>query len=68
MPSGFLLNRAALLKLNWKRASMAAALGYYATDFGRGPCLWLRLKPGSYDTTILSFFYPGEQQVRRLAP
>ncbi|MEU8874459.1 hypothetical protein AB0D24_25585 [Streptomyces javensis] len=30
-------------RLNWKRASMAAALGYHAADAGRGPRLFLRL-------------------------
>ncbi|MFB7958064.1 hypothetical protein ACFC8I_38670, partial [Streptomyces sp. NPDC056045] len=37
-------------RLNWKRASMAAALGYHATDPDRGPRLCFHLKPGSYDT------------------
>ncbi|MFF9854156.1 transposase [Streptomyces litmocidini] len=36
-------------RLNWKRASMAAALGYHAADPGRGPRLCFPLEPGSYD-------------------
>ncbi|MGK5543570.1 transposase [Streptomyces sp. URMC 127] len=40
-------------RLNWKRAGMAAALGYHATDPGRGPRLCFHLKPGSYNTTSL---------------
>ncbi|GCD42325.1 IS630 family transposase [Streptomyces paromomycinus] len=40
-------------RLNWKRASMAAALGYHATDPERGPRLCFHLKPGSYNTTAL---------------
>ncbi|MHB6911528.1 transposase [Streptomyces sp. CB02959] len=40
-------------RLNWKRASMAAALGYHATDPDRGPRLCFHLKPGSYDSTAL---------------
>ncbi|WP_405413006.1 transposase [Streptomyces decoyicus] len=54
-------------RLNWKRASMAAALGYHCTDFDRGPRLCFHLKPGSYDTTALievleqvKAFYRGE--------
>ncbi|MGW0316572.1 transposase [Streptomyces flavidovirens] len=54
-------------RLNWKRASMAAALGYHAADPGRGPRLCFHLKPGSYDTTALievleqlKVFYRGE--------
>ncbi|MFG2833188.1 transposase, partial [Streptomyces sp. NPDC048434] len=54
-------------RLNWKRASMAAALGYHSTDFDRGPRLCFHLKPGSYDTTALievleqvKAFYRGE--------
>ncbi|WP_406223032.1 transposase [Streptomyces decoyicus] len=40
-------------RLNWKRASMAAALGYHSTDFDCGPRLCFHLKPGSYDTITL---------------
>ncbi|MGW3680717.1 transposase [Streptomyces prasinus] len=40
-------------RLNWKRASMAAALGYHAADPDRGPRLCFHLKPGSYDTIAL---------------
>ncbi|WP_328936889.1 transposase [Streptomyces tauricus] len=57
-------------RLNWKRASMAAALGYHAADGGRGPRLCFHLKPGSYDTTSLievleqiKIFYAGEPVV-----
>ncbi|MFT9480592.1 transposase [Streptomyces sp. 11-1-2] len=57
-------------RLNWKRAGMAAALGYHAADLGRGPRLCFHLKPGSYDTTFLievlehvKTFYAGESVV-----
>ncbi|MFF4872780.1 hypothetical protein [Streptomyces sp. NPDC000961] len=57
-------------RLNWKRASMAGALGYHAADPDRGPRLCFHLKPGSYDTTALievleqlKLFYRGEQVV-----
>ncbi|ATL25601.1 transposase [Streptomyces formicae] len=40
-------------RLNWKRASMAAALGYHATDRARGQRLCFHLKPGSYNTISL---------------
>ncbi|MFJ3952114.1 hypothetical protein ACIPXV_19020, partial [Streptomyces libani] len=30
-------------RLNWKRASMAAALGYHSIDFDRGPRLCFHL-------------------------
>ncbi|MFE2187031.1 transposase [Streptomyces sp. NPDC059455] len=57
-------------RLNWKRASMAAALGYHAADAGRGPRLCFHLKPGSYDTMALidvlrqvKAFYAGEPVV-----
>ncbi|MFG2640135.1 transposase [Streptomyces sp. NPDC048370] len=57
-------------RLNWKRASMAAALGYHPTDSDRGPRLCFHLKPGSYDTTALievreqlKVFYRGERVV-----
>ncbi|MFD3537731.1 transposase [Streptomyces sp. NPDC058661] len=57
-------------RLHWKRASMAAALGYHATDPERGPRLCFHLKPGSYDTAglievlqQLKVFYRGERVV-----
>ncbi|WP_234438637.1 transposase [Streptomyces sp. NRRL S-340] len=63
--------RAPLLRrLNWKRASMAGALGYYATDPDRGARLCFHLKPGSYDAAKLievleqmKVFYRGERVV-----
>nr|WP_234042234.1 hypothetical protein [Streptomyces marianii] len=66
------LGRTPLLRhrLNWKRASMAGALGYHSTDPERGVRLCFHLKPGSYDTTALievleqmKAFYRGEQMV-----
>ncbi|MFC9399341.1 transposase [Streptomyces sp. NPDC057027] len=57
-------------RLNWKRASMAAALGFRATDPERGPRLCFHLTPGSYDTAGLvevlgqmKVFYRGERVV-----
>jgi transposase len=57
-------------RLNWKRASMAAALGYHAADAGRGARLCFHLRPGSYDTealidvlTQVKTFYQGERVV-----
>ncbi|MDT0393015.1 hypothetical protein RM641_36960 [Streptomyces sp. DSM 41921] len=57
-------------RLNWKRASRAAALGYHAADPSRGPRLCFHLKPGSYDTAALiemleqlKTFYRGEPVV-----
>ncbi|WKK24192.1 transposase [Streptomyces olivoreticuli] len=57
-------------RLNWKRAGMAAVLGYHAADPGRGPRLCFHLKPGSYNTTSLievleqvKIFYAGESVV-----
>ncbi|WP_327488248.1 transposase [Streptomyces sp. SLBN-115] len=57
-------------RLNWKRASMAGALGYHSTDPDRGARLCFHLKPGSYDTAALievleqmKTFYRGEQVV-----
>lgn len=54
-------------RLNWKRASMAAALGYHAADPEHGARLCFDLRPGSYDTealiavlTQLKAFYGGE--------
>jgi hypothetical protein len=40
-------------RLNWKRAGMAAALGYHAADADRGARLCFDLRPGSYDTDAL---------------
>lgn len=57
-------------RLNWKRASMAGALGYHSIDPDRGARLCFHLKPGSYDTTALievleqmKAFYRGERVV-----
>ncbi len=57
-------------RLNWKRASMAAALGYHASDRERGPRLCFHLQKDSYNTaslievlTQLGAFYAGEQVV-----
>lgn len=57
-------------RLNWKRASMAGALGYHSTDLDRGARLCFHLKPGSYDTAGLikvleqmKVFYRGERVV-----
>ncbi|MFJ1869722.1 transposase [Streptomyces sp. NPDC088097] len=57
-------------RLNWKRASMAGALGYHSTDPERGARLCFHLKPGSYDTVGLievleqmKVFYRGERVV-----
>jgi hypothetical protein len=57
-------------RANWKRASMAGALGYHAADPTRGPRLCFHVKPDSYDTvslievlTQLGGFYAGEQVV-----
>ncbi|MFC8015822.1 hypothetical protein [Streptomyces cinereoruber] len=57
-------------RLNWKRASMAGALGYHPADPERGPRLCFHLKPGSYDTAGLievleriKTFYRGERVV-----
>ncbi|MBM9624508.1 IS630 family transposase [Streptomyces zhihengii] len=51
-----------------KRASMAGALGYHATDPDRGARPCFHLKPGSYDTATLievleqmKVFYGGER-------
>lgn len=55
-------------RCNWRRASMAAALGYHARDPERGPRLCFHLQPRSYDTTTLigmleqlRAFYAGER-------
>ncbi|WP_245560482.1 transposase [Actinopolyspora halophila] len=40
-------------RLNWEHSSMAAALGYHATDAERGPRLCFHLTPGSDNTTTL---------------
>ncbi|WP_268643002.1 IS630 family transposase [Nocardiopsis sp. EMB25] len=57
-------------RLNWKRASMAAALGYHAAEAGRGARLCFDLRPGSYDADALiavleqlKRFYEGERVV-----
>ncbi|MFJ2873441.1 transposase [Streptomyces sp. NPDC087298] len=57
-------------RLNWKRASMAGAMGYHSADPHRGARLCFHLKPGSYDTTGLievlertKVFYSGERVV-----
>jgi hypothetical protein len=57
-------------RCNWKRASMAGALGYHASDPTRGPRLCFHVHNGSYDTvslievlTQLGAFYAGEQVV-----
>ncbi|MFE9122365.1 transposase [Streptomyces sp. NPDC007172] len=57
-------------RLNWKRASMAEALGYHSTDPERGARLCFHVKPGSYDTPGLievleqmKVFYRGENVV-----
>ncbi|MCX5231372.1 transposase [Streptomyces sp. NBC_00233] len=57
-------------RLNWKRASMAAALGHHAAAPERLPRLCFHLKPGSHDTAALievleqmKPFYRGERVV-----
>ncbi|MCX4781933.1 transposase [Streptomyces sp. NBC_01264] len=57
-------------RLNWKRASMAGALGYHSTGPDRGARLCFHLKPGSFDTAALievleqmKAFYRGERVV-----
>jgi transposase len=57
-------------RCNWKRASMAGALGYHAADPERGARLCFHVKPDSYDTvslievlTQLGGFYAGERVV-----
>ncbi|MFJ1890688.1 IS630 family transposase [Streptomyces sp. NPDC088170] len=57
-------------RLNWKRASMAGAMGYHSADPHHGARLCFHLKPGSYDTTGLievlermKVFYSGERVV-----
>ncbi|MGW5782021.1 transposase [Streptomyces sp. NPDC003863] len=40
-------------RLNWKRASMAGALGFHSADPDRGPRLCSHLKPSSYGTAGL---------------
>nr|WP_242422702.1 hypothetical protein [Nocardiopsis sp. TSRI0078] len=57
-------------RLNWKRTSMAAALGYHAAEVGRGARWCFHLRPGSYDTDALiavleqlKAFYEGERAV-----
>jgi DDE superfamily endonuclease len=57
-------------RCNWKRASMAAALGYHASDAERGPRLCFHVQKDSYDTaclievlTQLKAFYAGQRVV-----
>lgn len=57
-------------RCNWKRASMAAALGYHASDRERGPRLCFHVQQDSYDTatligvlTQLAAFYAGQRVV-----
>ncbi|GAA2425325.1 hypothetical protein GCM10010421_09990 [Streptomyces glaucus] len=57
-------------RLNWKRASMAGALGHHFADPDRGARLCFHLEPGSYDTAGLievleqmKVFYRGERVV-----
>jgi hypothetical protein len=57
-------------RCNWKRASMAGALGYHASDPTRGPRLCFHVHKDSYDTVSLievlsqlGAFYAGEQVV-----
>ena len=57
-------------RCNWKRASMAGALGYHASDRQRGPRLCFHIHKDSYDTvslievlTQLGAFYAGQQVV-----
>jgi hypothetical protein len=57
-------------RCNWKRASMAGALGYHASDAGRGPRLCFHVQKDSYDTvslvgvlTQLKAFYQGQRVV-----
>jgi hypothetical protein len=57
-------------RCNWKRASMAGALGYHASDRQRGPRLCFHVQKDSYNTaslievlTQLGSFYAGQQVV-----
>jgi hypothetical protein len=57
-------------RCNWKRASMAAALGYHASDADRGPRLCFHVQKDSYNTQTLigvleqlAGFYAGHQVV-----
>jgi DDE superfamily endonuclease len=57
-------------RCNWKRASMAAALGYHARDFDCGPRLCFHVQKDSYNTQTLigvlqqlADFYAGQQVV-----
>jgi hypothetical protein len=57
-------------RCNWKRASMAGALGYHASDHHRGPRLCFHVQKDSYNTALLigvleqlRGFYAGEQVV-----
>jgi hypothetical protein len=55
---------------NWKRCSMAAALGYHASDAERGPRLCFHVQQDSYNTQTLigvleqlAGFYAGQRVV-----
>jgi hypothetical protein len=57
-------------RCNWKRASVAAALGYHASDGGRGPRRCFHVQKDSYDTASLvgvleqpKAFYQGQRVV-----
>ena len=57
-------------RCNWKRASMAAALGYHASDADRGPRLCFHVQQDSYNTQTLigvleqlAGFYAAQQVV-----
>jgi DDE superfamily endonuclease len=57
-------------RCSWKRASMAGALGYHASDHHRGPRLCFHVQKDSYNTALLigvleqlRGFYAGEQVV-----
>jgi DDE superfamily endonuclease len=57
-------------RCNWKRASMAGALGYHASDAARGPRLCFHVQKDSYDTASLvgvleqlKAFYRGQRVV-----
>jgi hypothetical protein len=57
-------------RVAWKRASLAAALGYHASDAGRGPRLCFHVQQASYNTQTLigvlqqlTSFYAGRQIV-----
>jgi hypothetical protein len=55
-------------RCDWKRASMAAALGYHASDADRGPRLWFHLQKDSYTTqTLIRGAGPARRLLRRPA-